>query len=109
MLEPFGYGNREPLFLSRRVLVRDSRSVGNGHLKLLLSDGQIVWDAIAFRQGEWAHKVPREIDVCAQLDARLEWRSAFAIECQRLSTSGKLNARSVTQCIILSFPILAWW
>ncbi len=70
-LEPFGYGNREPLFLSRRVLVRDSRSVGNGHLKLLLSDGQVVWDAIAFRQGDWAPKVPREIDVVYQLDARV--------------------------------------
>ncbi len=70
-LEPFGYGNREPLFLSRRVLVRDSRVVGNGHLKLLLSDGQVVWDAIAFRHGEWAPKVPRQIDLVYQLDARV--------------------------------------
>jgi single-stranded-DNA-specific exonuclease len=78
-LEPFGYGNREPLFLSRRVLVRDSRAVGNGHLKLLLSDGKVVWDAIAFRQGDWAPKVPREIDVVYQLDAR-EWNGQARLQ-----------------------------
>ena len=69
MLEPFGYGNREPLFVSRNALVRDARVVGNGHLKLTLSDGQIVWDAIAFRQGDWAVKMPKQIDVVYELDA----------------------------------------
>jgi single-stranded-DNA-specific exonuclease len=68
-LEPFGYGNREPLFASRHVLVRDARIVGNGHLKLIVSDGQTTWDAIAFRQGDWASKMPRQIDVVYELDA----------------------------------------
>ena len=68
-LEPFGYGNREPVFVSRNAKVRDVRVVGNGHLKLLLSDGQIVWDAIAFRQGDWASKMPKQIDVVYELDA----------------------------------------
>lgn len=68
-LEPFGYGNREPLFVSRNAQVRDARIVGTGHLKLLLSDGQIVWDAIAFRQGDWAVKMPKQIDVVYELDA----------------------------------------
>ena len=69
-LAPFGYGNREPLFLSRGVAVRDSKIVGNEHLKLLLSDGQVVWDAIAFRQGYWLNDLPRRIDVVYQLEAR---------------------------------------
>lgn len=69
-LAPFGYGNREPLFLSRGVIVRDARIVGNEHLKLLLSDGQVAWDAIAFRQGSWMPDLPRRVDVVYQLEAR---------------------------------------
>ena len=69
-LAPFGYGNREPIFLSRNVAVRDARIVGNEHLKLMLSDGQIVWDAIAFRQGSWMASLPSRIDVAYQLEAR---------------------------------------
>lgn len=69
-LAPFGYGNREPIFASRNVLVRDARVVGNEHLKLLLSDGQIVWDAIAFRQASWLGRLPARVDIAYQLDAR---------------------------------------
>ena len=69
-LAPFGYGNREPVFLSRNVGVRDARIVGNEHLKLTLSDGQLVWDAIAFRQGSWMGSLPPRIDVAYQLEAR---------------------------------------
>ncbi len=69
-LEPFGYGNREPIFVSRGVLVRDARIVGSEHLRLLLSDGQAVWDAIAFRQANWMGTLPKRIDVVYQLEAR---------------------------------------
>ncbi len=69
-LAPFGYGNREPIFLSRNVIVRDARIVGNEHLKLTLSDGQVVWDAIAFRQGSWLGHLPPRIDVAYQLESR---------------------------------------
>lgn len=69
-LAPFGYGNREPVFVSRGVLVRDSRLVGSDHLKLLLSDGPIVWDAIAFRQGAWLSNLPPRIDIAYELEER---------------------------------------
>ncbi len=69
-LTPYGYGNREPLFLSRNVLVRDAKVVGTEHLRMLLSDGQVVWDGIAFRQGSWMPHLPRRIDVVYQLEAR---------------------------------------
>ncbi len=70
-LAPFGYGNREPVFVSRQVIVRDARIVGNEHLKLLLTDGQAVWDAIGFRQGSWMGALPRRIDVAYQLESRV--------------------------------------
>lgn len=69
-LAPFGYGNREPLFVSRGVAVRDFKAVGTEHLKLLLGDGQVAWDAIAFRQAAWIGSLPRRIDIAYHLEAR---------------------------------------
>jgi single-stranded-DNA-specific exonuclease len=71
-LEPFGYANPTPVFLSREVIVRDARVVGERHLKMTLSDGRAVWDAIAFRQGGWAGKLPHRIDVVYTLEVN-EW------------------------------------
>ena len=42
-----------------------SRQVGRdgAHLKLLVSDGKVVYDAIAFRQGNWHQRMPGNIDL----------------------------------------------
>ena len=61
-LEPFGEGNREPVFLLSGLKVLSPRAVGAGnrHLKLVLSykdeeSGNVKnYDAIAFGAGEWA-------------------------------------------------------
>ena len=73
-LEPCGYANPHPLFLSRNVLVERHRAVGKEgrHLKLTLSDGRAVWDGIAFRQGEWANKLPDRVDIVYHLEVN-EW------------------------------------
>jgi single-stranded-DNA-specific exonuclease len=75
-LEPCGYANPHPTFLSRNVRVRSQRAVGNGgkHLKLTLFDGQAPWDGIAFRQGEWAGKLPNQVDVVYHLEIN-EWNN----------------------------------
>jgi len=62
-LEPLGAANPEPLFLSARVEVRESRIVGDDHLKLSLSDGRAVWDGIAFGMGQQAESVTSHIDI----------------------------------------------
>jgi single-stranded-DNA-specific exonuclease len=46
----------------------------NNHLKLTLSDGWSTWDAIAFRQGDWAGKLPDRIDLVYHLEIN-EWNS----------------------------------
>lgn len=79
-LEPTGTDNPKPLLLSRAVEVVSHRTVGtNGaHLQLFLVDahrngpvrysgsraqpGQ-AFPAIAFRQGEWAGMLPRQLDI----------------------------------------------
>jgi single-stranded-DNA-specific exonuclease len=73
-LEPFGPSNPPPAFLSRRVEVREARPVGEGHLRLTLTDptgsckgGRVIWDGIAFRRGEQrmveANALPHYIDL----------------------------------------------
>ena len=65
LLEPTGQSNSVARFVSRNVRVVRSRTVGAEaqHLKLTLSGGGIYFDAIAFRQGHWAQRVPERIDV----------------------------------------------
>ncbi|MCL5432861.1 MAG: single-stranded-DNA-specific exonuclease RecJ [Patescibacteria group bacterium] len=52
-LYPFGVGNPEPTFISKKVLVLDMRLVGNDgkHLKLFLSGKDKKFSAIAFGMG----------------------------------------------------------
>jgi single-stranded-DNA-specific exonuclease len=90
-LEPCGYANPSPLFLSRGVHVQNRRTVGNEgrHLKLSLSDGWTVWDAIAFRQGEWIGKLPDKIDIVYHLEAN-KWqdRRRLQLNVQDLRPAG---------------------
>ncbi len=56
LLEPFGTGNPAPVFLLRDVEALTARAVGSegAHLKLTLSQGACMLDAIAFRMGTLA-------------------------------------------------------
>jgi single-stranded-DNA-specific exonuclease len=75
-LQPFGYGNPTPRFLTRNLQVKHKKVVGQDgkHLKLILHDGQRGWSGIAFRQGYWADKiqVSQNIDVVYALEFN-EW------------------------------------
>ena len=51
-MEPFGAGNPEPVLMMRGVTVVERRIVGDGHLKLRVSAGGQVFNAIAFRQAD---------------------------------------------------------
>ncbi len=62
-LEPFGFGNPGPIFLSRDLSVRSADRVGrNGglHLRLKLHDGRRSWTAMWFGHGELAESFKRE-------------------------------------------------
>lgn len=64
-LEPTGQSNPSPVFISRDVYVRGAKAVGrdSSHLKLILSDGRITFDAIAFRFGHLIADIPGQIDI----------------------------------------------
>jgi single-stranded-DNA-specific exonuclease len=73
-LEPTGEANPPPLFVSRDMEVLDHRLIGReeSHLKITLSDGRAVWDAIAFRQAHRAGDLAGHIDVVYHLEVN-EW------------------------------------
>lgn len=70
MLQPTGAGNPEAMFVSRGLQVLRAKTVGADakHLKLAVTDGRITFDAIAFRQGQWAEAMPKRIDLLYQFE-----------------------------------------
>lgn len=73
-LEPTGYANATPIFMSRRVQVNSHRAVGHdgGHLQIWVGDGRTKFQCIAFRKGEWANSMPEQIDMVYTIGVN-EW------------------------------------
>lgn len=81
-LEPFGYGNPVPIFISRKARVVNARAVGTDgrHLKLFIADDNGTgWDAIAFGQGEWIGRLPKMVDLAYTLDLN-EWNGSIRLQ-----------------------------
>lgn len=80
-LEPTGYGNPRPVFLSRNLRVTSSRTVGsdNSHLKLQVSNGKATLDAIAFRLGHLQSNLPAKIDVVYTFEIN-EWNGRKSLQ-----------------------------
>lgn len=70
-LQPTGYGNPEPVFISRKVKAQGARTVGADakHLKLSLTDGRFSVDAIGFRLGDLLPNLPPMVDVLYTFEA----------------------------------------
>lgn len=67
-LQPTGYGNPAPLFVSRDVKRVAARPVGadGKHLKLTVEGDNLTFDAICFRQG--GREVPARLDLIYALE-----------------------------------------
>lgn len=68
LLEPYGHGNPEPLFLTRRVEVLDCRAVGSEgrHLKLYVRQDTRAMECIGFGLGAEARRIEAgdRLDLC---------------------------------------------
>jgi single-stranded-DNA-specific exonuclease len=73
-LEPTGYANATPIFVSRNVQVISFRAVGSdsSHLQIEVSDGAHGVKGIAFRQGAWVADLPRMVDIAYTIGIN-EW------------------------------------
>ena len=56
LLQPFGNGNPQPVFVSSNLTVKSARIVGKDHLKLRLDPGGV--QAIAFKRAELFDELP---------------------------------------------------
>ncbi len=82
-LNPWGIGNTEPVFWSRNVEVKEQRIVGQGHIKLKLSQedvdgGQTDIGGIVWRWGDY-YPLPRQVDVAYKLKENT-WKNDTKIE-----------------------------
>jgi single-stranded-DNA-specific exonuclease len=69
-LAPFGRGNPDPIFLTRKAEVISCRTMGANqeHLRLRLRDGGMLWDAVAFRLGEYRGEIAARLDIVYNLE-----------------------------------------
>lgn len=91
LLEPTGYGNPQPQFVTRGLGVRSGRAVGKegNHLKLSVTDGWVTFDAIAFRQGHWAADLPKEVDLLYRFEMNeFNGRRSLQLNVQDIKASG---------------------
>lgn len=71
LLEPFGEGNKMPLFLYKNLKIQSIRALSEGkHLKLTLKDDNFMIDAIGFNMGELSNEylIGNKVDVVGTLE-----------------------------------------
>jgi len=75
-LEPTGYANPAPTFASLDVQTYSHRAVGRdgSHLQLRVGDGRVKCGCIAFRQGDWAGRLPDRVDLAYTISVN-EWNN----------------------------------
>ncbi|MBT3321915.1 MAG: single-stranded-DNA-specific exonuclease RecJ [Anaerolineae bacterium] len=80
-LEPTGYGNPRPIFVSRDLSVKLARAVGSdkSHLKLKVSDGKVNMDGIAFRLGHLKPELPAKVDLIYTFEVN-EWQGRKSLQ-----------------------------
>lgn len=80
-LEPTGYGNPRPVFVSRNLSLKSARTVGRdkSHLKLKVSDGKVDMDGIAFRLGHLKPDLPKRVDLLYTFEVN-EWQGRKSLQ-----------------------------
>ncbi|MDR2693197.1 MAG: single-stranded-DNA-specific exonuclease RecJ [Chitinispirillales bacterium] len=81
-MEPFGPGNMRPVLLTKGLKHRYTpKTVGQKHLKMSLTDGKAVMDAIAFGMGERLPEVSaaKTLDVAFGLEDN-EWNGKVSLQ-----------------------------
>ena len=69
------------LLSTHGVVIRQQRAIGTdgAHLKLRLADHECEFEAIAFRMGGLADKLPERVDVAYQLELN-EWQGQVRLQ-----------------------------
>ncbi len=79
LLEPFGMGNAEPRFLLRQASIKESRIVGQKHLRMKIGDPSGHFQAIGFGLAKKSASIPAKIDL-AFIPEWNEWQGNRSIQ-----------------------------
>ncbi len=64
LLSPFGVGNPKPIFLTERArIISEPRKIQGRHSKLHVRQGGRIFEALAWRRGDWAEILHRGMEI----------------------------------------------
>lgn len=82
-MQPTGFGNPAPVFCVRGVHTTDVRAIGkeSAHLRMRLSSGSDMRNAIGFRMGDKVRSMPEVIEAVVGLSINV-WQDHRSVQCE---------------------------
>jgi len=94
-MQPTGFGNPAPVFCVRGVHTTDVRTIGKdgAHLRMRLSSGSELRNAIGFRMGERAANMPEVIEAVVGLSIN-QWQDRRSVQCELKQLQAYMPAKA---------------
>lgn len=99
-MQPTGFGNPAPVFCVRGVHTTDIRTIGKdgAHLRMRLSAGGELRNAIGFRMGDRAKNMPEIIEAVVGLSIN-QWQDRRSVQCELKQFQAYAPAKAfLTEC-----------
>lgn len=100
-MQPTGFGNPAPVFCVRGVHTTDVRAIGkeNAHLRMRLSSGGEMRNAIGFRMGDRVQTMPEVIDAVVGLSINV-WQERRSVQCELRQVNAYMPAKAfLSECL----------
>lgn len=100
-MQPTGFGNPAPVFCVRGVHTTDIRTIGKdgAHLRMRLSSGHEMRNAIGFRMGDRAAGMPEIIEAVVGLSIN-EWQDRKSVQCELKQFQAYMPAKAfLCECV----------
>lgn len=100
-MQPTGFGNPAPVFCVRGVHSTDVRAIGkeNAHLRMRLSSGGEMRNAIGFRMGDRVQTMPEVIDAVVGLSINV-WQERRSVQCELRQVNAYMPAKAfLSECL----------
>ena len=100
-MQPTGFGNPAPVFCVRGAHTTDVRQIGKegAHLRMRLSQGNDIRNAIGFRMGDRVASMPEVIEAVIGLSIN-EWQDKRTVQCELKQLQAYMPAKAfLSECI----------
>ncbi|MBQ2990973.1 MAG: single-stranded-DNA-specific exonuclease RecJ [Clostridia bacterium] len=99
-MQPTGFGNPAPVFCVRGVHTTDIRTIGKdgAHLRMRLSSGAEMRNAIGFRMGDRAASMPEVIEAVVGVSIN-QWQDKRSVQCELRQFQAYMPAKAfLSEC-----------